>query len=137
MIFARPPFTHSLKSMNFDLFTHFWLSCQSPLYWGPRDWKNCCNLLAISPPNPVSGVVGHAIDRCITANTVLGYNLTAESLAASSCNKNPCVLSRSSNRRSACNSLLSSLSSFVKVGILTRPAHKLIDYMRLGTGTLL
>ena len=55
--------------MNFDLFTHFWLSCQSPLYWGPRDWKNCCNLLAISPPNPVSGVVGHAIDRCIIDRT--------------------------------------------------------------------
>ena len=61
---ARSPFTWSLKAGTLTLSIIFW-SCLSPLCWGRNDRQICCNLLAIAPPNPLSGVVGLAIDRCI------------------------------------------------------------------------
>ena len=65
---ARSPFTCSLFtcSLKAQTFQSFCWNCQSPLCWGRIDGQICCNLLAIAPPNPVSGVVGHAIDSCIT-----------------------------------------------------------------------
>ena len=36
-----------------------------------RQANFCCNLLAVAPPNPLSGVVGHAIDRCIIGTLIL------------------------------------------------------------------